>query len=140
MLNNFFTTTFFPVWLRGRKALLVFTAGVYAIIYISWLQFKWTDPAYELLIANLGYLPLGIFSAISALYTSRQNQLNNRTRQAWRLIAFGMIFLAIGDIIYTVLELTKGVGFPDVPDVFYLAFYPMAFIGLITIPTQVNAC
>jgi GAF domain-containing protein len=136
MMNKLFTTTFLPVWLKGRKAQLVLSAGVYVVIYTSWLLFKWTDPAYELLISGLGYLPLSIFSAIGAMYAATQTRLDRRTRRAWQLIALGIIFSAVADIIYTILENTRGIGFPDLPDFFYLAYYPLVFIGLATIPTQ----
>ena len=57
-----------PVWLRGSKSLWVVGAGLYMIAYSAWIVLKWTDPAYESVIANLGYLPLSLFSAISGFY------------------------------------------------------------------------
>ncbi len=132
------TLNIIPVWLKGRKSIWVFSMAVYAILYSAWIYFKWTDPAYEQLIANLGYLPLSFFSAISAIYAANQNQIDQRTRRAWQFIALGLIFSVIGDIIYLVLELSTGISFPDVPDFFYLAFYPLVFIGLITIPTYLS--
>src|SRR6266508_3150453 len=132
------TLNIIPVWLKGRKSLLGFSMAVYAILYSAWIYFKWTDPAYEQLIANLGYLPLSLFSAISAIYAANQNQIDQRTRRAWQFIALGLIFSVIGDIAYLVLELTTGIRFPDIPDFFYWAFYPVVFIGLITIPTQLS--
>jgi GAF domain-containing protein len=127
-----------PVWLRGSKSPWVIGAGLYMIAYSAWIVLKWTDPAYESIIANLGYLPLSFFSAVSGFYVSRQPQLEQRTRLAWQFIAASLLSLAVGDILYTILDITKGVGFPDLPDFFYLAFYPLAFIGLITIPSQVS--
>ena len=127
-----------PVWLRGSKGIWVFGAAVYMLIFSSWIFFKWTNPAQELLLANLGHLPLGLFSVISALFAANQQLINQRTRRAWQLIALSLIFLVTADLIYLTLELTRGVGFPDIPDFFYLMFYPLAFIGVIAIPTQLS--
>lgn len=126
-----------PVWLQGRKGLVVLGAGIYLLVYSIWILYKWTDPAYELLIAGLGYLPLGIYAAACTIYTARQKQLDGATRRAWIFIALGMIVLPIADILYTILENTRGVGFPDIPDIFYLLYYPLAFFGLALIPTRV---
>lgn len=126
-----------PVWLHGWKGIAVLGAGIYLLVYSIWIIYKWTDPAYEVLIAGLGYLPLGIFAATCTLYTARLKQLDEATRRAWVFIALGMISLPFADILYTVLENTRGIGFPDIPDIFYLLFYPLAFFGFALIPTRV---
>lgn len=126
-----------PVWLHGWKGSAVLGAGIYLLVYSAWIIYKWTDPAYETLIAGLGYLPLGIFSAACTIHAAAQKQLDPATRRAWALIALGMVVLPFADILYTILENTRGVGFPDLPDIFYLLYYPLAFFGLTTIPTRV---
>lgn len=126
-----------PAWLRGQKFYWAAAAGLYMLVFSAWLILKWTDPSLENLIANLGYLPLSFFSAACALYISNQKQVEEHTKRAWQFIAAGLLALAIGDVIYTILDFTKDVGFPGLPDLFYLAFYPLAFIGLIAIPTKV---
>lgn len=126
-----------PVWLRGQKFYWAVGAGLYMAVFSAWLVLKWTDPDLENLIANLGYLPLSFFSAICAFYVSNQKQVEGPTKRAWQFIAAGLLSLAIGDVSYTILDIARGVGFPDVPDIFYLAFYPLTFIGLIAIPTKV---
>jgi GAF domain-containing protein len=127
-----------PVWLRGRKSLWVAGAAIYTIAYSAWLLFKWTNPASESLIANLGYLPVGFFAAISAIYAANQNQIDQRTRRAWQFIALGLILFVVGDILYAALDLTLEITFPSIPDFLYLAFYPLVFLGLITIPSQLS--
>ncbi|MEP0804051.1 MAG: GAF domain-containing protein [Chloroflexota bacterium] len=124
-----------PAWLEGWKFPWAAAAGLYLLVFTSWILFKWTDPAYEELIAGLGYLPLGFFAAVSASLTARQSDLDLRTRRAWRFLALSLFSLVIGDILYTAIDLTKGVGFPDIPDIFYLVFYPLAFAGIVSIPT-----
>jgi GAF domain-containing protein len=124
-----------PVWLTGRKIVWVFGAAAFTVVFALWIFLKWTDPAYESLIANVGYLPLSFFAAVNALYTTYQ-EIEPRTRRAWQFIALGLICFVVGDILYLALELTIGIGFPDIPDFLYLAFYPLVFIGLFIIPTQ----
>jgi GAF domain-containing protein len=126
-----------PAWLNGWKGIWILGAGMYMAIYFAWILVKWTDPAYEVLIAGLGYLPLGIFAAVCASYAGLHKQIERNTRRAWVLIALSVIALVLGDVIYTILENTIGIGFPDIPDVFYLLYYPLAFWGLITIPIKV---
>jgi len=124
-----------PVWLKGRKSVWVLSAAACAVAFSFWIFFKWTNPADERLIANVGYLPLSFFAAINAVYTTYQ-EIDPRTRRAWQFIAAGLICFVVADVLYLVLELTIGIGFPDLPDLLYLAFYPLVFIGLITIPTE----
>lgn len=127
-----------PVWLGGRKRIWVLSAAAYAIVFSVWIFWKWTDPAYEQVIADFGYLPLSVFAAANAVYAAFQKELDPRTRRSWQFIALGLICFAIGDALYLVLELSIGIHFPDIPDFLYLAFYPLMFIGLMTIPTQLS--
>lgn len=127
-----------PAWLGGRKGLWALSAAIYMLLYAIWIFFKWTNPAYERLIADLGYLPLSFFAAINAVYTTYQMEIDLRTRRAWQLIALGLICFAVADVLYLVLEFTIGIVFPSIPDFLYLAFYPLVFIGLIIIPTQLS--
>jgi len=128
------TNNSIPHWLTGWKLPWVVITGLYMLVYSSWLVFKWTNPAYETLIANIGYLPLGIFAASSAASTARHKQTSPSIRRAWQLIAISLTSLVIGDILYAIISLTRDIRFPDLPDIFYLAFYPLAFAGLIAIP------
>jgi GAF domain-containing protein len=126
-----------PAWLHGWKGLAILGAGIYLLVYSTWIIYKWTNPAYEVLIAGLGYIPLGIFSAACTIYTATQKRLDVPTRRSWALIALGMVILPFADILYTILENTGGVGFPDIPDIFYLLYYPLAFFGLVSMPAKV---
>ena len=135
---RFNTTQLTPIWLRGQKSFWVLSAAVYILIFSLWIFLKWTDPAYESFIANLGYLPLGFFSVICAIYAASQKALNPGTRRAWQLIALGLILSVFADILYLGLELTRPIVFPDIPDFFYLVFYPLLFLGLITVPTELS--
>lgn len=127
-------TSRIPAWLQGWKFLWAAAAGLYLLAFSSWIVFKWTDPAYEKLIAGLGYLPLGIFAALSAVTAARSKLLDARTRRAWQLLTASLLSLLIGDILYIAIDLTTGSSFPAIPDIFYLSFYPLAFAGILSIP------
>lgn len=126
-----------PVWLHGWKGFTVLGAGIYLLAYSVWIIYKWTDPAYELLIASLGHLPLGIFSAAYTIHAATQKRLDPATRRAWAFIALGMVLLPFADVLSTILENARGIGFPDIPDIFYLLYYPLVFFGLLSIPAKV---
>lgn len=51
----------------------------------------------------------------------------------WLLIGLGAGFYAIGDTIWTIIEVAVGqeVPYPGIPDIFYLAEYPFFAIGII---------
>ncbi|HXF84068.1 MAG TPA: GAF domain-containing protein [Anaerolineales bacterium] len=137
MMNNTLFSTRpikLPPWLKGWKGFWAIGIGVYLIIYVLWILFKWTDPAYESFIISFGYLPPGIFAVICAIYTANQKQLELHVRRAWQVIALGIISLVMADIIYESLSLRGEIRFPNLSDFFYLAFYPLAFWGLVIIP------
>ncbi len=53
-----------------------------------------------------------------------------RARIAWLLIAAGQVCWAVGDVIWTALDLTGGAPYPSVADVLYVVGYPLLVIGL----------
>lgn len=66
------------------------------------------------------------------LYAS-QVVVDGRERLAWLVIALGFAATFVGESLWTYFELVAGIAvpFPSVGDVFYLAFYPLAFFGIL---------
>jgi PAS domain S-box-containing protein len=54
----------------------------------------------------------------------------SRVRLAWLMIALGQASWAVGDIIWTLIDLTGGTPYPSVADVLYVAGYPLLAVGL----------
>ncbi len=58
------------------------------------------------------------------------------SRPAWRLIWIGICLTLLGEAAWSVIEIGLGqeVAFPGLPDLFYLAFYPVVTIGILRLP------
>ncbi len=53
-----------------------------------------------------------------------------RARLAWLLIATGQVCWALGDVVWTAIDITGGNPYPSVADVLYVAGYPLLAVGL----------
>jgi PAS domain S-box-containing protein len=53
-----------------------------------------------------------------------------RARLAWLLIALGQVSWAVGDIVWTAIDLTGGSPYPSKADVLYVIGYPLLAVGL----------
>jgi hypothetical protein len=53
-----------------------------------------------------------------------------RARLAWLLIATGQVCWAVGDVLWTAIEMTGGNPYPSLADVLYVAGYPLLAVGL----------
>ena len=67
--------------------------------------------------------------AVSALAVSAV-QAPTRVRFAWLLIAMGQVSWAVGDVIWSGIELAGGNPYPSVADVLYVIGYPLLALGL----------
>ena len=54
----------------------------------------------------------------------------SRVRLAWLMIALGQASWAVGDLIWTWIDLIGGTPYPSVADVLYVAGYPLLAVGL----------
>lgn len=77
---------------------------------------------------------LATLCLIYAAYSSRQNK---KIRSAWIVLAVAQLSFAIGDTIWSILEIsTNEVPFPSLADWPYLAFYPLFAIGILLLPRE----
>jgi PAS domain S-box-containing protein len=53
-----------------------------------------------------------------------------RARLAWLLIAAGQVCWAVGDVVWTAIDMTGGNPYPSAADVLYTAGYPLLAVGL----------
>ncbi|MEX0663906.1 MAG: GGDEF domain-containing protein [Acidimicrobiia bacterium] len=114
------------------------TRAVTAIVAYVGVYLVWTfthfagDPT---TVSDLAPIPVGIIATWLAWRASRARSLDVCTRRAWLLIAFGIAAWAVGDITWAFLEVVQNsTPFPSVADAGYLAFYPLAFAGLLVMP------
>ena len=106
-----------------RIAMAVLATGVMAFTVISVL---YPNASHGVLFAKFLYSALNLLAA--ALIAVRAHRLTAE-RLAWSLIAAGMAFSAMGDVVYA-LWVPNGQS-PSVADPEYLAFYPFVYAGLL---------
>ena len=56
--------------------------------------------------------------------------VRSRTRLAWLLIAAGQASWALGDVVWTTIDMTGGTPYPSVADILYVVGYPLLAVGL----------
>ena len=137
-----------PVWLLNRRGIACGLIGLYILIYIAWTQFHWgaTEgfrliPGWDVdrnfaLISNLAYQPVSLFATIVAWRIARNPAFDSRLRRAWFILGLAVLAQTLGDTAWFYLEVILGQQpFPSVADIFFLAFYPLALLGLLSLPS-----
>ena len=125
-----------PPWLRGNWGLLGILFIIHTLLNLAWTYFHWGGEAQVNLCANLFSFAPSLFAAILAWRAAAQKSLSKQMRQAWLILGSSFFMFLIGNVIWAYLQLISQVEpFPSLADVFYLAFYPLALWGLLSIPT-----
>ncbi len=92
-----------------------------------------TTPLSKLLLYN----GIGLAAVIAALVGIRHKRAENR--QAWMLIALGLISFLAGDVCYYILDATsESTPFPSPADALYLGMYPLVICGLLQLIRQIS--
>ena len=96
------------------------------------------DEATRLLLVDLVFPLVGLLSAVALFYTAwKMLIVSRRFAKAWLFLALGILGWALGDVIWTVLEIfLKVEPFPSIADVFYLAYYPLVIAGFLLMPFE----
>lgn len=110
-----------PIWVRISLVCLAIGVVVFA-------QSCLPDPRadHSPFFANVLYPGLNLFAA--ALIAIRAYRVK-ADRAAWTVIAIGMVCSALGDILY--VRFVPDGQSPSIADPAYLAFYPLAYVGLL---------
>jgi len=137
-----------PVWLMNGRGLACGLIGLYILFYIAWTKFHWgaTDdflliPGWDVdrnfaLITDLAYLPVSLLATIVAWRIALNRTFDSRLRRAWFILGLAVAAQTLGDTSWFYLEVILGQQpFPSIADVFFLAFYPLALIGLLSLPS-----
>ena len=103
--------------------------------YGLWQVFRWGGREHQELIGDLAFFPAIGAATVMAWRASRRAYLGRNTRRAWRLLALALLLYLAGDLLQLVYEVALHKGaYPSWGDAAYLAFYPVAFCGLISFP------
>jgi hypothetical protein len=120
---------------RRPWLLTVILASALCIAYLICVFVNWGNAADRSLYANLGMIPIGLAATILAASAAR-TQPDRRSRWAWRLLAAALGCFLAGDVLFFVYQNILGrVPVPSLADAGYLAYYPLAFVGLLFFPS-----
>ncbi len=140
--------TLVPVWLMNRRGIASGLLGLYILFYIAWTQFHWgATETFRLisswdvdrnfaLISDLAYQPVSIFAVIVAWRIAFLKNFTSKLRIAWFILGLAVAVQTLGDTIWFYLEvILQQQPFPSLADAFYISFYPLALLGLLTLPS-----
>ena len=137
-----------PVWLLNRWGIACGMIGLYILFYIAWTKFHWgaTEafrliPSWDVdrnfaLISDLAYQPVSLFATIVAWRIARNPAFDSRLRRAWLILGLAVLAQTLGDTAWFYLEvILDQQPFPSIADFFYISFYPLALLGLLSLPS-----
>src|SRR3989442_3239298 len=109
-----------------RRILQVVT-GALVLVYLASTLFRGRQGSssfYDVWIGNLGYGGCAVLCGWRALAT-------RKGRWAWGAIALSLVLFTAGAILWTTLvQNFNPVPYPSVADYCFLAFYPVAYLGV----------
>src|SRR6188474_1169825 len=124
-----------PPWLRSKGGMLSGLLILYILVNLAWTYFHWGGPQNVTLISNLLTFTTNLLATTMALRTAAQTILSPSVRRAWLLLGMSFLMFLVGNLVWVYLEVVMQVEpFPSPADAFYLAFYPLALWGLMTLP------
>jgi diguanylate cyclase (GGDEF)-like protein len=108
----------------------------YITAYFTWQALRWI-PGPQDAIGNVWFVPLGAIGTLAAWRAAGRAGTAVALRRGWRLLAVAWLAYVTGDLI----EATYGMfgtslPYPSLVDAFELAFYPLAFAGVLWLPTR----
>jgi diguanylate cyclase len=109
----------------GALAVAVTMMAAYGL----WQVFRWGGREHQALIGDLAFIPVTGTAAMMAWRASRRADLGRNTCRAWRLLAVALLLYLAGDLLQLAYEAGLRSAYPTWA---YLAFYPVAFLGLIS--------
>ncbi len=119
---------------RTRNAAVAL--GAFVLLYLSWQIFDWI-PGSRQSVGDLLLLPIDAAAVYAAWRASLRCAGSSRLRSFWRLMAFALAAEALGDVIQAVSNVGLHESpYPSLADPFYLAFYPLLLLALLTVTTR----
>ena len=125
-----------PPWLKGNWGFLGIIFIVYILFDLAWTYFHWGGPQRVTLISDLFSFAPGVFATLLAWRVAAQPSLSMPLRRAWFILGLSFCMFLIGQVIWAYVEVVLQIEpFPSIADAFYLAFYPLALWGLLSLPS-----
>jgi len=122
--------------LRDRRPDRVIVGlGLYAAVFAVWSLSGMGSDEIRTAVGNLIFTPLDVVVCWLAFRAARQPSLPPAARRGWALLGASFAAYGIANAGWAVLELGLGIDpFPSWVDAFYVAYYPLAFLGLLVLP------
>src|SRR6266487_3779802 len=128
--------SWFPLWLKGKWGFLGIVFIIYILFDLAWTYFHWGGPQRVTLISDLFSFAPSVFATLLAWRVAGQRSLSVPLRRAWFILGLSFFMFLIGQVIWAYVEVVLQVEpFPSIADAFYLAFYPLALWGLLSLPS-----
>lgn len=107
---------------------LAVTAGVAATVGLGI-----GSERFVVAVADIGEIVVVGLAAVVLLVTAARLGPSSSVGRPWLLIGAGAVSYAIGDLVWTVIEVGQGreVPYPGVPDLFYLLEHPLVAAGIL---------
>jgi class 3 adenylate cyclase len=122
--------------------------GVYILLYTAWTRYQWgATEGFRLisawdvdrnfaLISDLAYQPVSLLAMIVAWRIAFNPSFDSALRRAWFILGLAMAFQTLGDTTWFHLEVIRQEEpFPSIADAFFLTFYPLVLLGLLSLPS-----
>src|SRR3984885_4965533 len=107
------------------------------VVYGLWQVFRWGGHRHQALIGDLAFFPVNGGAAVWAWRGSRRQGLGRAPCRAWRLLSVALWLYLLGDALQLLYEVVRHQKpDPSWADAAYLAFYPVAFAGLLAFPSS----
>jgi diguanylate cyclase (GGDEF)-like protein/PAS domain S-box-containing protein len=133
-----------PIHSVGRRGsarvpffrLAVAAAAAYVVMDVLWLQFDWGGAQTTRAFSDISAAACAAVAALTCLRTWHVESAERR--RGWGLLALAAASWMSGEIIWTLYELVleREVPFPSAADIFFLAAYPLAALGMLRLPTS----
>lgn len=124
---------------RRTAALLIGGLALLAVVAVVGLTItRYLPPgrveAALALTTDVGAMIFGLLAATALFTVARRFRPGNPLRQVWLLLATGVAVYALGDVVWTVLDVRSGFGqvpYPSLADALYLALYVFLGAGIL---------
>jgi diguanylate cyclase (GGDEF)-like protein/PAS domain S-box-containing protein len=109
--------------------------AVYAVAFTAWMLWAPVHHPLVNILSNMGGLVPGVGAIWLAQRAARAPALAPQARRGWLWLAWSFVVFWLGDVVFLVLKIVYAGGLvgASAADAFYLASYPLALVGLLTL-------
>lgn len=119
----------------SRRTVTIFGAALAALVLVFLLvTFRVGGDLGVVAASDVGELAVVALAALVLFDSARRLGVGTSLGRPWLLVAAGAASFAVGDAVWTLIEVGMGqeVPYPGLPDAFYLLEYPLVAIGVLS--------